>query len=199
MMRSILEMPRSFFVPYSLYIPLLMCCLIAIACGASEEDRSPEQTNQNGNSDQSESQILLIDRKADIPDTEWEPLYDYEIRGAFIQINPVFFQSNQPGEGTKLLLNFFEDSAYEAEIIQVRNVIEGVTSTTGRISSEPNAWFTLNVEEKRVLATFRFPRSGKQYTIYYLEDPGCHIIAEVDPEKLDILPGDPPPITPDTL
>lgn len=182
-------------MPYPLYITLFVSILIVTACGASDEER-PEQ---NVNPGQAGDPVRLIGGNADLPEAGWEPRYEHEIRGAYVQINPALFQNGLPGEGAKLVLNLFEDTAYEAEITRVRRPIEGVTSMTGRIASEPDAWFTLSVEGERILASFRFPRSGKQYTIYYSEDPGCHVVAEVDPEKLDILPGDPPPTPPDTL
>ncbi len=187
----------SFSVPLAISILLLMMP----ACGSSEESESDPADNEAAEGSEPAGPgneiFYLIDRESGPLEVEWEQTEEYELRGEAVRINPKLFEPDRLRRGDTLLLNLFEDLELTGEVTRTGEYA-GVQTVTGRFGDQQGD-FTFSMEQGRLLGSVRMPPESRYVMIRYWQEEGVHLVIEVDPERLDVLPGAPPLTPPDTL
>lgn len=94
-------------------------------------------------------------------------------------------------KGTKLRISLDQDLMIQAEVQRVQEILE-ITSVSSKVLSPYDGQVALTVENGHLRGSVTLYNPDRYFQIRYHSGAEAHYIAEIDWQKIDILPGSPP-------
>jgi len=99
-------------------------------------------------------------------------------------------------EGNVLTISLDRDLKIEAEVQRIQEILE-LTSVSATVLSPYDGQVALTVEEGHLRGSITLYNPDRYFQIRYHSGAEAHYIAEINWQKIDILPGSPPvPVNP---
>ncbi len=176
----------------SFFLILLLMTVISGCGDGKKTDANPAKELKI----ESEGEYLFL--KVDDPASGTaEPLNDEKVIAySYVNTGIPLEKILQLQEGDTLSLSLDENLVIEAKIQRVQNILE-IHSISAKVEGEEDGQLVLTVEDKKMRGSVSLFKSSRYFQIRYHSGADSHYIAELDREKMDVLPGSPSPDIPE--
>ncbi len=124
------------------------------------------------------------------PDDIAENLMHESVLGnTYIKFNEHLWNPENLYTDDQLTLQLPDDIEVEATVLRVQQPLSSITSVTAQFTDTPEGTLTLNYESGRTIGDIKLQGEGRNFQIRYDSNAELHYLMEVNPSKLDTLPG----------
>ena len=174
------------------YSSLFVFIVALIFITNCQQEKAGEKSKSINNSAQSDTLDVLFGEVA-VESENWQPEEEYEIRGRYVSPDlQIFSGSDEQKEGREFLLNLFEDKTYMVAISRDETGPGEIRMLTGRVVNSKSGYVSITIEDGKLFGTVRIPSEKRLFLITHRKSSGMHAVAEVDEDKMGVLPGGDP-------
>lgn len=147
--------------------------------------------------DSTAKDTIMVFTQASAGFTKWEPQDRTELRGRPVTISSEITSPVQLSEESVLLFLLFDGKRLTGRITKIHGTSGNTVRVIGKFIRQ-TGFFTLSADTSRVFAHLYLRQPRRYYRISYSDILKSHLLVELDPREIKILPGSPPLTPPDT-
>jgi len=176
---------------YLIQLNILLFVISFYGCGDTKNESDSIKKLQI----ETEGEYLFLQTDDPLSGTA-EPLKDDKVIAySYVKPGITLEQLLQLQNGDSLSLSLDENLTVDARVQRVQEILE-IYSITALIAGEGSGQLVLTVEDNKIRGSVTLFNPLRYFQIRYHSGADLHYIAELDREKMDILPGSSPPETP---
>lgn len=184
-------------------IRIWMCLTISIVLAGCNGETNRDQAGENesgisGNVEQKPEKLHLsagaesIIKPADTP-AAISPEFDEAVAGfRYVRLDTSVWKPGVISAGDTFAISLPGNLMLNATVSRVQRPFENIISIIARTDGDYRADITLTVENGRTSGNIAVYSEGKTFHLRYDREAELHYLAEIDPEKLDIMEGSEP-------
>lgn len=169
------------------------------SCAGEEEGAEAEEIEATVFDMEHDSDSILLPYSADEPEARLprELQHVSIIAYRYVNLNEELPRLSELSSGDTFTLSLADELKVEASIVRSGEQVPGVRSITAEVQDPHRGFISLTAQDDRLTGNIDLLSVNRLFHLRYDRLNEMHYLAEIDRDKMDIMPGSPPELIDD--